>query len=149
MKKFIIANHGQSNKGKSESIKNVAKIILAKNPQANSAPDPVDYTYDIRVLITIGKIKIAIDSQGDPNTGLFDRLEEWALKNCEIILCTIRTRGETEDAVYDIARQYGYEVILVTNHRNIHGQLDRQILNSISSNCFYHLVEEILNGNVK
>jgi len=85
MKKTIIAVWGTASQGKTSTIKEVAKLLEQKFKNVITDPTPINYEGEIYVVIIIGTIKIGITSQGDPNTGLPDRLEELASKGCDII----------------------------------------------------------------
>lgn len=71
MEKTIIANWGHAAKGKSETIKQLTKLILENYSDAETKPIQVKYHGDIKVIITIGNCKIGVESQGDPNSRIF------------------------------------------------------------------------------
>ena len=86
--KTIIAIYGRKNEGKSETIKNVCRILLSNFP--NSVPSipihEIDYNSDILLTIKLGSTLIGIESQGDPNSRMIndDTIKDLANQNCDI-----------------------------------------------------------------
>lgn len=91
IKKTVIANLGIAKHGKSETIKRLTQLILLKFPQAISNISQIDYSNDIKVIISIGSAIIGIESTGDPNSSLKSSLDEFVLAGCNIIICATRT----------------------------------------------------------
>jgi Cdc6-like AAA superfamily ATPase len=146
MKKYIIAIWGNANNGKSATVKKIAQLILDKFPNAISEPNSPNYDKDIKVIIQIGKIKIGIESQGDPNSRHFKSLKEFVEEKCDLILCTTRTYGSTVNAVNDMQKTDNYEIIWATNYRsneNLH-----EILNDFSSKQICELIENIIANKI-
>jgi hypothetical protein len=142
MKKTIIANIGRGSVGKSDTIKRVATNIIRKYPFSVTIPEKIDYSKDISVVIKIGEVSIAIDSEGDPNTDLKGRLNHFVKKECDIIICTARTSGATKNAIYDLQRSKGYEIVWTINFRS--DKKNHNVLNEMSANNIIELVDEIL-----
>ena len=65
--------------------------------------------------MNINGVDIAIISQGDPSTGLKDKLNN-AIKNCKVVICATRTSGETVEAVNSISQIYDAEVIWTSTY---------------------------------
>lgn len=145
MNKTIIANWGHSKQGKSQTIKLVAELILNKYPNATVTPTEYQGKKDIKIIITIGTVKIGIESTGDPNSRLFQSLDEFTNANCDVIICATRTSGETEKAV--LALQNTYKILWVTNLRS--EQFNSTRLNEISANYIVNIFDEILSGNLR
>lgn len=144
MKKTVLANWGLEKQGKSDVTKRLAKLILANYPDATVEPSPVDYSGDIKVIITIGKIKIGVEGQGDPGSRsrIYQSLPEFAEKKCDLIICTCRTYGNTVKAVEALHYNHGYDVIWVTNHRS--NEKDKEQLNQFSAQQLFELFKRIL-----
>ena len=142
MKKTIIANWGHALQGKSETVKGIAKKILNDYPEAISNPIQINYSGDIKVVITIGKLKIGIESQGDPNSRLFSSLKEFSELKCDMIICATRTSGKTVHAVRKLSQSDNYELIWVTNYRS--SSFNHDNLNELSVNHIYELIQKIL-----
>lgn len=144
MKKTVFGIWGRAKQGKSETVKEIAKEILAHHPSATSLPVHIDYSKDIQVIITIGKITIGIESQGDPGSRLFRSLDKFSAAKCDIIICSARSSGATFDTVGELHAK-GYDIVWVTNHRSAHK--DHAMLNDISAKHIYKLVEQTILGS--
>ena len=99
--KTIIAVRGVANQGKSTTIKISYSLLKELYPTANIKEMCVGV--DITVVITVGRVKIGIESQGDPNSRLFQSLEDFVKIGCKVILCATRSRGATVEAVNSLA----------------------------------------------
>lgn len=146
MKKTIFANWGHAQQGKSDTVKRIAQEIIAAYPTATTNPVTIDYSGDIQVIITIGKIKIGIESQGDPNSRIFESLTKFSSHNCDIILCSTRTSGATVDAVSALHVSHGYDIVWVTNHRS--SEKPQATLNDISAKYIFSLVQQVIAGTL-
>lgn len=144
MNKTVIANWGTAQQGKSNTVKRIAKEILAHYPKATSQPAVIDFTFDIKVVITIGKITIGIESQGDPSSRLFQSLKEFSKMNCDLIICSTRTSGSTVEAVNALNKTHEYDIIWATNYRS--NEKDKSLLNELSAKQIFELLEKILAG---
>lgn len=150
MNKTIICNRGTSDKGKSASVKRTRQLIL------DTFPDATERIFvsngDVKTIITIGELFIGIESEGDPNSRLTrERLVDF-VPECQIILCTSRTKGEPFEVVREVARTNNYRLLWVTNHRNNNQsrsdenkQLNRE-LNQQSAESFLQLIQSIIRG---
>ena len=107
MKKIVIALRGRGNLGKSSSIKE-AYNLLKQGFLINSITHEI-LGADIRAVLTIGNIKIGIESQGDPSSRLPASLKLFRELGCKIIICATRTKGATVDAV-EALKHAAYEV---------------------------------------
>ena len=144
MKKVVFANWGTAQQGKSSTIKKVAAKILNFYPSAVTNPSTIDFSADIEVVITIGKIRIGVESQGDPNSRLLKSLENFVKLNCDIIICSTRTSGLTANAVNELYSKHGYDNVWVTNYRS--NQKDKDKLNDISAKHIFDLVQNAITG---
>jgi hypothetical protein len=146
MKKTVFANWGTAGQGKSSTVKEIAQLILKNYPSATTDPVTIDFTFDIRVVITIGKIKIGIESQGDPNSRLFDSLKYFVKINCDIIICSTRTSGSTVDAVNELYSKHGYDNVWVTNYRS--NEKNQNTLNDFSAKHIFELIQQSITGKI-
>lgn len=146
MKKTVFANWGTAGQGKSSTVKKIAEIILKHYPSATTNPVIIDYTFDIKVVIIIGKVKIGIESQGDPNSRLVESLKYFVNINCDIIICSTRTRGSTVDAVNELYSKHGYDNVWVTNHRS--NEKNQNFLNEISANQIFELIQKHITDKI-
>jgi hypothetical protein len=119
MQKRIFALWGFENTGKSTTLKLIAREIMRQffGATANILLEPLPEG-DLTVIITIGGKKIGIATQGDPNTGLFSRLEELVNSGCIIIFCATRTKQGTVDDVEAIENTHQFRVTWLTNYQS-------------------------------
>lgn len=94
--KKIIALYGVSNSGKTTTIKKVYELIryFCIEEMVQEINKEI-----FCILTTINGTKIGIVSQGDPSTGMDKKIEKFIEKNCSIIICATRTKGETVEVV--------------------------------------------------
>jgi hypothetical protein len=142
--KSIIAIWGRPKQGKSDTVKRITKLILSNYPNARFTPLNIDYAKDIKVLIEINKIKIGIESQGDPNSRIFDSLNEFSEINCDLIICSTRSAGGTVNAVHKLTKSDNYNVIWSTNHRS---ENDHDSLNDLSAKQVFEMIQNLLVTN--
>lgn len=103
--KKIYALYGSKDKGKSETIKLLFDKLKSLDYEILEITIPI-YGGDIRVVIKIkGKI-IAIESQGDPNSRIFESLPLFVKIEADIIICATRTRGRTVELVEKYNKEY-------------------------------------------
>ena len=158
MKQTIIAVYGRGGEGKSTTVKNTCRTILRAFPGAIPLAHngkPVDYRSDILVAIKIGKIKIGIESQGDPGSRMLrlDTLRYLAdsnfqidgfnsgLGDCQIIVCAARTSGVTVFKVDKIAGEYGYRTLWKSSYYT--PDIDHAAVNQIAADEIVTLIKLI------
>lgn len=119
--KTIITIWNTSNKGKSETVLELAKLLIKKNPSFKPifCSHEIDkLTLDFRLIIEINGIKIALESQGDPKTNNKVRIEEILVKySPNILITTSRTRGETVKVIDFLADEYDYDTIWTSTYQ--------------------------------
>ena len=96
MKTKFIVLRGPANAGKTTTL----KLALASLESRDGAVSTrlIDGV-DVRAIIVIGDLKIAVESQGDPGGRLAESLDLFLREGCHIIICATRTSGATVDAV--------------------------------------------------
>ena len=146
MRKTVSALRGNANQGKSETIKEVARLLIAAYPAAAMTPAKIDFSKDIKLILTLDGLKIGIESQGDPNSRLPKSLEEFALAGCDLIICATRTSGETVNAVQNLHAVHNYDIVWVSNYRS--RQKSNSALNKLSAQHIFELVQEIIAGKI-
>lgn len=145
MPKNVIAVWGQARQGKSDTIKKCVQEIQKQFP--NGSFNVLIGGADIKAIITIGKIIIGVESQGDPGSRQEQSLKEFATKyNCDIIICASRTSGKTVEAVDDMHNIYGYDIIWATNY--ISYEKNQGVLNQYSAEQTVELLIAIMNGKI-
>lgn len=117
--KIAIAQSGPENAGKTTTIRIMYDLLMDRYPEA-VVEFLLDRNDDIRAVVTIGGIKVGIESQGDPwkktarldpSLALFVRLK------CEVIICATRTRGGTVDAFSNL-KVHGFAITLRSRGRD-------------------------------
>ena len=151
MNKTIIGIYGRADEGKSETIKNVCKLLIELFPIAESSIKDINYDGDILLTIQIGKIQIGIESQGDPNSRmvnqdtlkkLADKTIDKELGGCDIIICATRTGGETVKKVDEIANNYDYYTLWISSFWS--PDLNYEVLNRIAAENIIGLIKSLI-----
>lgn len=136
MNKIVIANSGHGSQGKSSSIKALFEALSKKYPNDTNI---IENNGDILAAIRIGDILVGIESQGDPNSRMFDSLTQLRDMGCNIIICACRTSGATIDKVKSLHTEYGYDLIFVSNPRT-----DNEKLHSLCNELYVETVMKIM-----
>jgi hypothetical protein len=117
----IIAIWNSGGKGKSSTILALANLLLRKYPNhivIYSSKDISKLSIVFTLIIKINGKTIALESQGDPGTGLEKRLDKIVNNyNPNLVFCTCRTRGETVYAVDNTANNFGYDTIWTSTYQ--------------------------------
>lgn len=104
--KIVIANWGESNTGKSTSIRYVFELLSKRyNHRVIRPATGYSPSSDIEAIIEIPQsdghiVKVGIESQGDPGSSYIPpqikkSIEYFLKEDCEIILVACRTKGAT------------------------------------------------------
>lgn len=153
--KTIITIYGRKNEGKSETIKNVCRLILETFTIAVPYPATIDYSSDILVTIQIGSVKIGMESQGDPNSRMLhadtirklaDKTIDPQLGGCDIIICASRTSGDTVNKVDEIANIYNYHTLWKSSYYT--PGLNTTILNRIAAEEIIQLIKSLISEQI-
>lgn len=109
----IIANYGDWNLGKTESI-----ILAYKKLREVAASDTVLHTDkdDVCAVLEINGVKVGICSQGDPRSCQKGWMETLVANRCTIILAACRHYGATVDLILSYKDQ-GYRIFWTSNAR--------------------------------
>lgn len=113
----MILVKGSSQKGKSQSIKRLAKSL-------DFISVIVPWNGDDYDSYTIGTIRddsgkehvIGIENQGDPNSNQKEWIEACINEGSEVIVAASRSFGQTVQNARDLANDNGYELIEVSTH---------------------------------
>lgn len=113
----IIANCGEGDTGKSDSIKR-AYERLCKVADSDPLPlrDPEKFSGDVCAIITINEVKVGIVSHGDVITTIKDCIDELIRHECQIILAS----GRNSYKAICILKSYynkGYRIWRTSNAR--------------------------------
>jgi len=144
--KTIIAIWNSAEKGKSSTILELANLLTSRyqNREVIFCDKEVNnLSIDFRLIIKINGKTIALESQGDPGTGLEKRLKEIVNKyNPDSIFCTCRTRGETVWAINNTANQFSYDKIWTSTYDSAN---NHKLINSLNGE---HLLDLIIKLNL-
>ncbi len=140
MKKTVIAIKGLSERGKSDTIKRLRHLI---NSSYKTTETVYEDSGDIKVIIQLKSIKVGIESQGDPNSRQPKSIDDFIKAQCDIIICTCRTKNDTKRAVLN-TKNVGYRIIWGTNYRS--SSASHTDLNEISAKHFLELFNQIISG---
>jgi hypothetical protein len=118
--KTVLAIWHLGDKGKTETIRAFANHLLSTYSTFRPVlpiPAFIPIKGDFRLVVEIdGKI-VGIESQGDPTTNLKARLQDLADSfNCEIIICSSRTKGDTIRAINNLRDTRGYQIIWTSTY---------------------------------
>ena len=111
--KKIICLKGKHDSGKTHSMirleKEIVKIYQNGDRKKNEILFEDIYEIDfVEILNDINGNKIGINSRGDDRKFIERWLEILAENKCNIIFCTCRSYGKTEEAVIKFAKKHGY-----------------------------------------
>lgn len=121
--KTVVAVWHSGSKGKTSTLRAVATHLLRIYPSYKTLHGSIRATGDFSLVVKINRQVIAVESKGDPNTQLLERLEEIVTKfNPDVIFCTTRTRGDTIQAVETLEQKHGYETIWTSTYQNVRNQ---------------------------
>lgn len=144
MNKLVIANTGTAYQGKSTSVKEVFKLIASRYPGNIKIINPLE-SGDVKAIIEVQGVLVGIESQGDPNSRMFDSLKDFRKAGCEIIVIACRTYGETYKAV-DGMHNHGYQVIWTANDKNWDDDSIVDYLNARYAEHVLQLIEDRIAG---
>jgi len=100
MKKTILCLFGPANTGKTSSIRRVDEILQSYGAKLVKV---LFNEYDFGKEYMFRAHKIGILSLGDPGSAQSEHLEQLAKDECDVIICTSRSKGATCNAVSKIA----------------------------------------------
>ncbi len=142
----IIAIWHAADMGKTETLRAFANLLITTFPDCEPIrpiPPNVPATGDILLVVRINGVVIGITSQGDPSTDLENRLINLVdNRECTIILCATRTRGETVTAVDRVASSRNYRTIWTSTYQ-IEGQDNQRIVNNLKAAHLLDLIQTL------
>ena len=117
IRETIIANCGEGNTGKSDSIKRVYEK-LCKVADSDPLPlrEPETFSGDVCAIITINDVKVGIVSHGDVISTIKSCIDELISHNCEIILASCRNSYKAVCLLKSYYNQ-GYRIWRTSNAR--------------------------------
>ncbi|RKR05165.1 hypothetical protein C8C83_4498 [Flavobacterium sp. 90] len=146
MTKTILAVWQSEDKGKSETLREFATLLLATYPTHRiifPITGIIPSAGDFRLVVEINGQIIAVETQGDPKTDLEKRLFDLADNfNCELILCATRTRGETVWAVNEVVNRRGFEPIWTSTYE-IRNNSNYTLVNRLKASHILDLLQTL------
>ena len=144
--KTILSIYQVSNKGKTETLREFANFILHSYPSFRSifpAVAIVPPFGDFRLVVEVNGKIIGIESEGDPNSNLKNRLLDLADNfECDVILCTSRTKGKTIDAVDNLYYTRGFETIWTSTYQ-IENKSHHSLVNQLKAKHILDLLQSL------
>jgi len=144
--KTVLSIWHTSDKGKTETLREFANLLLTTFPSFTPIfplKATVPATGDFRLVVQINGKIIGVESQGDPNTNLQNRLLDLADNfKCEVILCSSRTRGDTVLAVDNLFHTKGFDTIWTSTYQ-IAGRPQQIIANNLKAKHILDLLQTL------
>ncbi|CAM4341972.1 hypothetical protein [Flavobacterium terrigena] len=142
--KTILTIWNTSNKGKSSTILELANLLLRTFPKHTiiyTSKDIFKLSVDFRLIIEINGKIIALESQGDPGTGLEKRLNNIiTLHKPYLIITSSRTRGETIWAINNVADLHKYDKIWTSTYETSHSH---KLANELKAEHLLDLIKKL------
>lgn len=127
IQKTIIANYGDSNVGKTTSIKLVYnklhQIIADENCRVLHSPE--ENNGDLCAILIINDVKVGISSLGDKIPQHAEWLDELVCEDCDIILAACHDYDDTTKKIYSLQTK-GYRIIWTENAR-FYQEIDKSV----------------------
>jgi len=122
--KLVLVQQGKGNSGKSSTIRLFHGMLMQAYPDAQESHVRRG-PKELRTIITIGGVKIGIETFGDPaQTKQVESLRLFVKESCTIVITAARTRGDTIDNIHAILGSAGFNV--EPRHRTPEDSQDRR-----------------------
>jgi len=150
--KRIIALWHSGNKGKTNTLIKLGNLLLSENTIDNiycdklvNKNEKLRKNEDFTLVVQFLDKTIGIESKGDPNSELKDRLQKMIDDyNVDYIFCTTRTRGETVDDVYKISDSNDYEILWTSTYHS-DNESNTDFFNNLKAQHLLDLLKELIN----
>lgn len=134
---LIIALYGVSGCGKSSTLRATWESLRDQGLIDNE--EVLANNFDFQVIVTVNGSRVGIVSQGDPGTGLENRLRQMARVGCRVVFCSCRTRGTTIHEVERVADEKDSRIIWTSPYQDfVDDQTIKDNLNALKGR---HLTE--------
>ena len=144
--KTILSIWHIGDKGKTETLRELGNLLLLTYPSFRPifpTVEVVPATGDFRLVIEVNGKIIGVESQGDPNTNLHNRLIDLADKfKCEIIICSSRTRGDTVLAVDNLYHTRNFQTIWTSTYQ-IGDNTKHTLVNQLKAKHILDLIQSL------
>lgn len=143
-KRTILSIWNRGSKGKTATLREFGILLLRTYPiHTPIIPVSIPLDRDFRLVVEINGIIIGVESQGDPNTGLRERLLDLCDNyNCDIIVCASRTRGETVHAVDNLFHTRDFQTIWTSTYQ-IANEEQHELVNRLKSEHILELLQSL------
>lgn len=139
-RKLLIIDKGVKKTGKSTAVKEVIRMLIdvyKLHPEPIYETDNFEKT-DVACVFILNGVKIGIESCGDPGPRLPKTLKIFREKECDIILCASRTKGEIMNAIKSKKDKY---TLLYAPHYFEEGNSDSAFVTSLNARYARNIVE--------
>lgn len=144
--KTVLAIWHSGEKGKTATLREFANLLVSTYPSSRPIFPTIitiPATGDFRLVVEINGKIIGIESQGDPNTNLQNRLLDLSDNfHCEIILCSSRTRGETVSAVDNLFHTRSFQTIWTSTYQ-IADKASHNLVNRLKAEHLLNLLQSL------
>ncbi|MDO5105078.1 hypothetical protein [Capnocytophaga sp.] len=143
--KTIIALSNNGNTGKTETLRILAQMLIEKYPELQNLDkkqEKIPSEGDFRFVVQINSQKIGIESEGNPDSLLKERLGDLTQLGCNIIFCTSRTRGETVKTIEKIGNDNDFQIIWTSTYQTQNTQQYTSV-NRLKAEHLWDLVQQI------
>lgn len=143
--KTIIALSNNGNTGKTETLRILAQMLIEKYPELqilDKKQEKIPSEGDFRFVVQINSQKIGIESEGNPDSLLKERLGDLTQLGCNIIFCTSRTRGETVKTIEEIGNNNDFQIIWTSTYQTQNTEQYTSV-NQLKAQHLWDLVQQI------
>lgn len=143
--KTIIALSNNGNTGKTETLRILAQMLIEKYPELqilDKKQEKIPSEGDFRFVVQINSQKIGIESEGNPDSLLKERLGDLTQLGCNIIFCTSRTRGETVKTIEEIGNDNDFQIIWTSTYQTQNTEQYTSV-NRLKAQHLWDLVQQI------
>jgi hypothetical protein len=154
--KRIIALWHSKNKGKTKTLIELGNLLLSENTsefvycsELINKNEKLPKGKDFTLIIKLSDKTIGIESQGDPNCYLEDRLQKIIDNyNIDYLFCATRTKGETVADVYKVSNSNDYEILWTSTYHN-DNENDTDFFNELKGKHLLELLKGLINQENK
>lgn len=144
MSKTAIVVWGGPSQGKSSSVREIVTRI--HTVFINALIDfRIKGEIDILTLITIGKFKIGVESQGTPDNRLDSSLQLFVREQCDVIVCAAPDQERVQRSIEGL-RSVGYDILRTSNYSS--REKDSHTINELFADHMLLLIREVLRGKI-
>lgn len=142
----VLAIWHSGSKGKTATLREFAHLLISTYRHYRPifpVPLHIPSATDFRLVVEINGKIIGVETQGDPNTNLQNRLIDLADNyHCDLILCTSRTRGDTVHAVDNLHYTRGFQTIWTSTYQ-IANASQQSLVNQLKAKHILDLLQSL------